>query len=212
MIILVAGCSSVPFQKTRYVPLDKEALLSAVAQYERRLPEYVQLLNTMVIEYNWKKLSCLGVIELDMREHSYAVACLSPLGVKLFEVSGSRDGVRDSYVLGDVMRDDTLINTIGEDLKRIYFDLAPSSGASIIVKKDRALLRRGAGPGIMKYEFGGEDISLINKSYYEQSVLRWKVSYYEYQEKDGALHPGGIVLNNYGQGYRLTLALKEILN
>jgi outer membrane biogenesis lipoprotein LolB len=208
----MVGCSSVPFQKTRYVPQDQAELLRAVEQYDLRLPEYIQLLNTMVIEYQWKKLSCLGVIELKMREHTYAVACLSPLGVKLFEVSGNRDGVTDSYVLADVIRDDALIQTIGEDMKRIYFDLVPSSGASTIVKKDRAIIRRGADAGIMKYEFGGEDISLVNKSYYENNVLKWKVSYYEYQEKDGQLHPGGIVLNNYVQGYRLTLTLKEIMN
>jgi hypothetical protein len=65
---------------------------------------------------------------------------------------------------------------------------------------------------MIKYEFAGPGGHLVEKSYYEKNRLKWKVSYYEYERKDGRIYPVGIIYNNYLYGYSLTLKLKEIFN
>ncbi|MFA4830297.1 MAG: hypothetical protein WC594_13885, partial [Thermodesulfovibrionales bacterium] len=61
-----------------------------------------------------------------------------------------------------------------------------------------------------EYVFAGADGNMVEKNYYEDNTLIWRVSFYEYRQKDGKIYPGGIILNNYKYGYSLTVRLKEI--
>ncbi len=212
ILLFIAGCSSIPFKETDYVSLDQEDPLTVVERYKKNIPDDFQLMNTVILKYFRKKLSCLGFIEVDTREKSYSVACLSPIGLKLFELTGSSEGVKSYFVPFEFKGKDVFTNSIGEDIKRIYFDLIPSSRAKIKRKKFKFVFRDNLGPGVIKYEFAGPDGHLVEKSYYEDNRLKWRVSYYEYKGGNGRIYPWGIIFKNYSYGYSLTFKLKEILN
>jgi hypothetical protein len=212
VILLITGCTSIPFEKTHYVPLDDTDPLTILERYENNLPEHYQLLNAMIMEYNWKKFSCLGLIDVNMREKTFAVACLNPMGLKLFELSGNSEGVNNYFVPDKFPHREAFANEVGEDIIRIYFDLVPSPSARTKRKKFEIIFRNQSGTGTIEHVFAGPDGYLIKKSYYEDNYLNWRVSYYEYEKRNGGIYPGGIIFNNYLYGYSLTLKLKEILN
>lgn len=213
VVLFVAGCTKVPFEKTLYVPLDHADPAAVVKQYENRLPDKYRLLNSVVIKYNGKKFAGLGFVDINATGRTYGLACLTPMGLKLFELSGNDEKVTGYFVPDQITKHkEFFANMIGEDIRRIYFDPVPSTDAVSGLDTYQVIFRQPQGAGTLVYLFAGAGGHLVRKSYYEEHKLMWKVSYYEYQEKESGLYPGGIILNNYKNGYSLTFRLKEVLN
>ncbi len=181
-----------------------------VEDFRKASPESFQIMNTIVFEYNWNKFSGIGYIYVDAGEKTFKAVCINHLGVKLFELSGDRSGTDPRFVLEQFSRKGNFADTVGEDIRRIYFDLTPSAEAQINKKKYQIIFREPAGTGVKEYIFAGAGGHLIEKNYYEENKLSWRVSYYEYRQKEGKIYPRGIIFNNYKYGYSLTVKLKEI--
>lgn len=211
-IVFLSGCSSVPFQKTAYVPLNEDDPSIIIERFKDNLPGRFQLINTIVFMYNWNTFSGIGYIDINTREEKFTVVCINPIGIKLFEISGDKDGVVQHFVLDKFAGEGDFVNAVGEDIKRIYFDLVPSLKAEIKKKKFQVMTRQPWGSGIVEYIFAGADGYLVEKNYYEKDILNWRVSYYEYRQKDGKIYPRGIILKNYKYRYSLTVRLKEIVD
>lgn len=211
-ILFMAGCSSIPFQKTQYVPLEYVEPLTAVEQFEKHSPREFQLLNTIIFQYNWIKFSGIGFIHVNTSERTYTVVCINHMGVTLFEITGNNNGVVSSFALEDFKKKGDFAAVVGEDIKRIFFDLIPSPEAKQTKEKSRIIFQQPFGAGFLDYVFAGPDVNLIKKSYYEDNVLIWTVFYYEYKQNNGKYYPQGIILKHHGYGYSLTVKLKEIRN
>lgn len=209
-IAFIAGCSSIPFQETARVSLESSDPGALLERFRNNSPESFRLLTTVVFQYNLDKLSGIGYMDINTREKAFTVACINAMGVKLFELSGNKDGTVSHFTLEELNKKGDFAAVIGEDIKRIYFDSAPSSGAKINRKKFKIIFDQPYGPGIMEYVFAGAGGNMVEKNYYEDNTLIWRVSFYEYRQKDGKIYPGGIILNNYKYGYSLTVRLKEI--
>ena len=211
-IVFMAGCSSIPFQKTPYVPLESVDPLTAVEQFKKHSPEDFQLLNTIFFQYNWIKFSGIGYIHVNTTERTYTVVCINHMGVKLFEITGNNNGVISSFALEEFKKKGDFATVVGEDIKRIFFDLIPSSEAKQTNEKLQIIFQQPFGAGVLEHVFAGTDVNLIEKSYYEDNALIWTVSYYEYQQNNGKYYPQGIILKHHVYGYSLTVKLKEIQN
>ncbi len=210
LIVCGYGCGSIPFQKTSYVPMRNVDSLALVEQFRQHSPEKFMLINTIVFKYNWNKFSAIGYIDVNTGEKTFKAVCVNPMGLKLFELTGDKDKVDSSSLLEQFSRKGNFAGTVGEDIRRIYFDLTPSSGAKINKKKLKVVFSEPSGPGILVYIFAGSAGFLVEKNYYEDGILNWRVSYYEYRQKDDKFYPAGIILKNYKYGYSLTIKLKEI--
>lgn len=211
-IVFLLGCSSIPFQKTAYVPLNEDDPLIVIERFKDNLPSRFQLINTIVFMYNWNTFSGIGYIDVNTQEEKFTVVCINPIGIKLFEISGDKDGVDQHFVLDKFAEEGDLAGAVGGDIKRIYFDLVPSLEAEIAKKKFQVVTRQPLGSGIVEYIFAGADGHLVEKKYYEKDILNWRVSYYEYQQRDGKIYPRGIIFKNYKYRYSLTVRLKEIVD
>ena len=211
-VVFLSGCSSIPFQKTAHTPLGPEDPLIIVERFSDNLPEHFQLINTIVFEYNWNTFSSIGYIDINTREDRFTVVSINPLGIKLFEISGDKDGIDQHFVLEEFAKKGDFANVVGEDNKRIYFNLVPTPEAEIKKKKYQVISRQLLSSGSMEYIFAGKDGYLVEKSYYNENALIWRASYYEYWQKDGKIYPGGIILKNYKHQYSLTIRLKEIID
>jgi len=211
IMLLVAGCASAPFPDTPLVPLESADPQGAVERFRSGNAENFQLLNTIVFESTWFTFSGIGYLEVNAKDHSYKVACMNHMGVKLFEISGDRDGVLSQSAIGPLADQGDIGRAVGEDIMRVYFDQVPLAQARIVNRKDRLVFRQPSGEGALEYVFAGEPAVLRTKTYYEDNRAVWRVSYYDYQVKDGKYFPKGIVLQNYPHGYRLIVRQKEIL-
>ena len=208
--ILVAGCAGIPFQETSFVSMESVDPQAVLESFRDSSPERFQLLNTIVFQYRFNQFMALGYIDVNTNEKSFRVTSMNPMGVKLFELSGDKESVVSHFVMPELAKRGDVAAFIGMDIKRIYFDLIPSSEAKIEKKKFKIIFRQSSGPGIMEYVFAGVNGNLIEKKYYEDDTLIWQISYYEYQQDKGKLYPRGIVFKSFKYGYSLIVKLKEI--
>ncbi len=207
---LITGCVSVPFREAAEVPLDSSDPRTVVEGFREATPESFQLLSSIVFEYNWLTVAGIGVLDINAADGLYKVVCMNHLGVKLFEFEGNRNGLISQFAIEPLARQGNIAAAVGDDIKRIYFDLTPSADARITVRKHKMIFRQRSGRGALEYEFAGAGGGLARKTYREDERAVWRVSYYEYERKDGKLYPMGIILSNYRHGYRLIVRQKEI--
>jgi len=209
-ILLIAGCSSIPFEEVSFVSMSGLEPLEVVEKYERSLPEHFQVLNTILFKYGWNKFTALGYVDVNIRTKSFTVVSINPMGIKLFELSGNENGVDTHFMLKELGKQGDFASLIGEDMRRVYFDLIPSTKAEIKKKKDRFVFRQESANGVFVHIFAGAEGHLVEKDHYKNNTLHWRVSYYDYRREGGKIYPGGIIFNNYKYGYSLTVTLKEI--
>lgn len=208
--LLLGGCTTVPFRETPPVAMDAVDPLRILEQYRETLPERFQLLTSVVFDYRWRSFAGIGMVEIDRTAQTFRIVCLNPLGVKLFELSGDADKTEPHFVMPQLMEQGgDFPTTVGSDLRRIYFNVVPALEASISRKKHAISFRQPVGSGSLEFDFVGADGELVEKRYYEDDDLIWRVSYYEYREEHGKRFPKGIIFANYRHGYRLTVRVKE---
>lgn len=208
--VLLAGCATVPFRATppaEMAAVDPQRLLE---QHRETLPDRFQLLTSVVFDYRWRSFSGIGMVEIDRGSQAFRIVCLNPLGVKLFELSGDAQTTAAHFVMPQLLEQGgDFATTVGDDLRRIYFELLPLAEAGISRKKHAIIFRQPAGAGSLEFVFAGAAGELVEKRYYEEGDLVWRVSYYEYREEHGKRYPQGIILANHRYGYRLTVRVKE---
>ena len=210
LLLLIAGCGSVPFQRPELVPLEGGDPWNIVKRFQEGAPQRFQLLNTVVFEYNFREFSGIGAVRVDSASGVFRAAGMNPMGVKLFDISGDRGGVTSHYAIEAFSRYGDIAAAVGNDVRRIYFDLVPAKEATIRKRTNKLVFRQPTGGGFLEYLFGGADGDLIEKKYYDDNGIRWRVSYYEYREQQGKRWPRGVVFINYEFGYRLTVRNKEL--
>lgn len=208
--LLLTGCATLPFRETAPVVMDAVDPRRMLEQYREQLPERFQLLTSVVFAYRWRSFAGIGMVECDRGTGAFRIVCLNPLGVKLFELSGDAQTTEAHFVMPQLMEQGgDFATTVGNDLRRIYFGVVPSAQASVSRKKYALVFREPAGSGTLEYVFAGAGEDLVEKRYYEEGDLVWRVSYYEYREISGKRYPQGIILTNHHHGYRLTVRMKE---
>ncbi|OGW48324.1 MAG: hypothetical protein A2078_15440 [Nitrospirae bacterium GWC2_57_9] len=208
LLLCSAACTSVPFRQAELVPLSEDPA-RVVERFRAATPESFHLLSSVVFEYNWQAFSGLSSIEIDRADAGFKVAGMTAMGVKLFELSGDREGITTRYSVAALSKYGDLAAAVGNDIRRIYFDLVPGPQATIWRRKKKLVFRQPSGTGFLEYVFAGAAGDLIEKNYYEDSGIVWRAAYYEYADQRGKRFPQGIVFIHYDYGYRLTVRHKE---
>ncbi len=209
-ILYCGGCAGIPFKEVSYAPVGKIEPAKAREQFRSDLPSRFQLISTIVFKYGWRNFSAIGYTAVDSENKTFTVVGLTPVGIKLFELSGDNGNVECRFALEEFTRKGNFAGMVAEDIRRIYFDRVPDADAVAHKEKDRIIFRKPVAEGTLEYIFAGENNSLIEKRCLVDDQKIWAVFYYEYIRKDGKLHPAGIIFKNYRYGYQLTTKLKEI--
>lgn len=210
MVLLATGCAEIPFRKTELISVESADPKRVVEQFKTNSAEQFQLLNTVVFEYSWNTFMGIGYIDINRQNSQFKVVCLNPLGVQLFELSGDRDTIVTHNAMPMLLQHGDLPTAVGTDIRRIYFDLVPADTARISMGTYSIKFRQPYASGFVEYEFAGKGEELVEKVYYENDEIVWRISYYEYQEQNGKHYPQGIIMVNYKYGYQLTVRQKEL--
>ncbi len=208
--VLSACATSMPFKEPVLGPLANTDPQAVIDRFRSAAPDEFRLVSTIVFDYHWFTVSGIGYVEIDRVGGRYKVVCMNQLGVKLFEFEGDRNGLVRQYAIEPLARAGNVAEAVGKDIQRIYLDLTPSSVSRRRSGKNTLIVRERAGEGSIDYEFAGPDGNLLKKTYREDHRAVWRVSYYDYQEKNGKLYPAGIIFANYRYGYRLIVRQREI--
>jgi len=209
LLLALTGCLQVPFPESALVLIGSEDAQRIVERFQAGMPDSFQLLNTIVFEYNSRKFSLIGSIEVDRRNGLFRAMCMNPMGVKLFELTGDRTTVTNEYTIAAFSRYGDITTVIGNDIRRIYFDLAPSSAAVVWRGTNTVRFRQHSGAGSLEYVFSGGAGDLLAKNFYDDNGIVWQVRYYDYREQSGKRMPHGILFVHYEFGYHLTVREKE---
>jgi len=213
LCLLVAGCATVPFEaepKADFRAVDPPAMLKA---FDDSVAKNFELLESVVFSIFGKELTGMGYLAVNADDRSYALSCMNPAGIKIFEFRGVDDRVETLFVppqLGE--REVQFAEAVAQDIRRIYFDWVPPDNAELKRKKDKLVFTEKTESGKVEYIYAGPQRTLVEKKFSKGWKTACRVRYFDYREVNGKQYPYGIVLQNRKYHYRLVLRIKSVHN
>jgi len=209
-LLFLTGCASIPFKDVPRTAPGTNSALTVRAAFARTQDSNYEALQSVVFQLFGRKMTGLGYFSVDTDTSAFALSCMTPMGMKLFDIQGQGDTVEAVFALPQFGKKENLARAVGLDLKRTYFDILPPEKAEIRWKKDRLVFIEHQTDGRTEYDFGGPDQLLLEKRVYAGRKMVCRIRYYEYEPQNGFLYPHGIILENRNYHYRLILRLKSV--
>lgn len=179
-------------------------------RFSLMLPDRFQIISTIAFEYKGQSISFIGYSDIDTKEKIFTVAGINQVGVKLFEITGDSDKTELRFAIEDFTKKGNFAEAVSGDIRKIYFDRLPADSSKVYKKKYEIVFVQDEPEAIMEFVFAGPGNLLVEKRCIVDNKVIWRVNYYEYREKNGKMHPDGIILENIKYGYKLIMRLKEI--
>ena len=211
-ILLCAGCATVPPSCPAALP---EVFMQRFAQ---SLPANFEAMHSVVIgikpHWWWPAIRqvALGCSRVDRATRSYHVICLSPLGMKLFDVACTNGQVRGAFLFTRQGNQEGMVRALGDAVSRVYLDMTPGPHATVIRRGDKLIFQQASGDGRVVYTFSSTNALLRSKDYYEGRRRTMTITYDNYRPAGDRSFPGSMSLRDYRYGYRLDFVLKEYMD
>lgn len=210
ILLMVAGCATVPFESAPRTAPGAASPDEVRAAFSRTQKPSYEALQSVVFQVFGRKMTGLGYLSIDTSADAFALACMTPMGMKLFEVQGRGDEVEALFALPQFGEKTDLAQAVGEDLRRAYFDNLPGDDADVRRRRHRLTYTQRRAAGRTEYDFGGPRQLLLEKRFYRGRKRVARVRYFDYREHEGYLFPHGLVVDNRAYHYRLILRLKSL--
>ena len=187
-LLAFASCRSLP-------PLAPGDAVRVPVVFEATLPVSFDAQQTMVFEFKphwwWPtiRMTSLGYATVNRKTGDYAVVCLSPMGMKLFDVARS-NGVVATHTMFPMGGDPAAAGkAISDDISNLYFNLVPRADASLKQKGNRLVFRGDRN----EYEFDNATGRLVRKEVRDHGV-RSTLVFSDYRVENGSCYPGLMTL------------------
>jgi hypothetical protein len=209
LLLLLTGCSELPFRPTELVPVTprRQAELSAGMWSSGRAPLLIR--QSALFELMGMRVPLAGIMKLDTGAGSARLVGMNDMGVKLYDISVDCNSSHANFVIPDLARYPGFADAVAASVRRIFLEPAPAEGDALTLRNRSYLLTRDSDDGKVSFSFGGADAQLLEKRF-EGKKQSWRVGYYQYQRSGDLLFPGGIVLDDQRAGYRLTLWIESV--
>ena len=208
--VVLTGCVTCPFPEPEPYASGGAAPADVPARFESRLAPRFEQVNAIVFRFHMQELTALGMASVDRSNRSFAVTCMTPIGVKLFDIVCTQGCVKGQFVHPELARrGGDLPQAAGGDLVRTYFDLQPPAGASFQMKDGRLVFEAIDATGVTEYRYAWRDGRLAEKIRFENGSRVWMIAYRDYAGAVDGLVPTGIVIENRQFGYRLVVSARE---
>ncbi len=204
------GCVTAPYPAPDPFVAGQEPQAGVPARFAARLAPSFEQVNALVFRFKLHDMAALGVASVDLPTRSFAATCMTPLGVKLFDVVCSGGRVEGRFVHPELAkRGGDLAQAAGADLTRAYLDWQPPERTPHAVRDGRLVFAAADATGVTEYRYAWRDGRLAEKIRFEKGRRLWSVEYRAYASGDGGLIPTGIVIANRQYGYRLVVSTRE---
>jgi len=208
-ILLLAGCTTLPFEKTPDVALAPGLSAAQLAAHAWPAADaHYRIRQTVLFELRGAKVPMTGLMDLDMRRGTIRLVALNDLGVKFFDLELDREGEQLHYLLPELARFPDFGQVVASAVRRMFLQPRPTGNEQLEYLEKRYRLFRQENGIKLRFDFGGTGSHLL-ASEAEGPDQEWRIDYYEHAGKAPAA-PGGIILQDFIQGYRLTLWLDEV--
>lgn len=163
--------------------------------------------SALVFHYRWMDMAAVGVASVDRETRSLAVTCMTPLGVKIFEVVCTNGVVAKSFVMPALAdKAGPIASSAGADMMFAYFDLLPPATAEWHLTKTRLVFKARDVYGVTEYRYAWAEGRLAEKVRLEKDRLAWRVEYRAYTATDLGLVPTALRIVNGRSGYRIDVS------
>ncbi len=215
LCLSLGACYSPPFRRTELAPLGDVEPEKVVARFGERLPAVFETENTLIFRFFRNEIAALGYASVNRETESFEIVCVNHMGVMLFHISGDDSGNHLRYAMPEFKEHPEFVDAVGNDIRRVYFDLLPREPADAQVRNNRIIYRQAHNDTSDVFVFGGEENLLIEKSERTRWRTMWKVNFYEYfqvsgDEQPAYIFPRGIVLHNRRYRYRLIIRTRSV--
>lgn len=210
LILLLVACGKAPFESAPRVQLTEKDPQRIQAHFAETLPKRFQRIDTLTFQYGMRRMSAIGITDVDLEAKTFTVVGLTPMGIKLFDLSGDMQSVNSRFVSPIFAQHKKFAQSIADDIRRIYFHRIPTPFAQVSVGKYQAVYQQQTDLGRLTHIFSGEIPHLTAKRFHRNSRLHWQVQYFGYRVEDGVIHPIGIYMKNSRYNYSLAVKLEEI--
>ena len=208
LVLLLGGCASIPFEQPLLAPTRALTAAELLAADWRTVPGGWRIRQSGLFELRGVRLPMEGFLELDNDGRRVRLVALEGLGLKLFDLTVTVDGVEVHHLLPDLAKDPRLAEAVAASVRRIFLAPRPDAGDRLEIRKRDYRLTRPGGERV-EFLFGGEP-PLLLETRVRGAAGDWRVGYYQYREAAGVPIPEGILLQDRRAGYRLTLWLESV--
>ena len=211
LLLFFSGCATVPFESEPEADFRDVDPVAVVDEFDAAVGQRFELLQSVVFSFIGKGFTGLGYLSIDPDADAYALSCMTPAGITLFELRGEGDEVEALSMPPQLEKHgDRMAESMGRDLRRIYFDWSPPAEAAVKHKRNQLVFRSKQADETVEYTFSGSRRLLTEKRFSKGWKTRCIVRYYDYEEIEGRLYPKGIILYNKQFHYRMVLRLKTL--
>jgi len=209
-LAVLSGCATAPFADPEpYTSADSDPDKVPAAFAARVAPRFEQV-NAVVFHFRRRAITALGMAAVDRPARAFTVTCMTPLGVKLFDVVCRGGRAEGRFVHPALERfGGDLAQAAATDLARAYLDWQPPPGATATAARDRLVFTAADAAGTTAYRYAGRDGRLAEKVRVEDGRRRWSVAYRDYAQDSKGLVPRGLVIENRQYGYRLVVTTRD---
>ena len=208
---LLTGCATLPFpDPPSFVPSAEAPADTLPARFAARLAPRFEQVNAVVFTFRMRRLAALGLVAVDRPAQAFTVSCMTPLGVKLFDVAATGGVVVARFVHPALAaRGGDLAQAVATDLARAYFDWTPAPGVPGASRRSRVVFTSTDAQGTTDYRYAWADGRLAEKVRREGGRRRWSIAYRGYADTPGGLVPTAMGIDNHQYGYRLVVSARE---
>lgn len=210
LTMCVGGCAAKPFERPPLPILNNPNPTAMRQSVAHSLANQFTSDDTIVIDAPFHKMAILGVLQIDRPAGTFELVGLNPMGVELFHLSGDSSGTKIRSALPPLMEQQEILLSIGQDIRRMYFDLVPQDSAAADPHSTFVRFTEKTPDGTIVYEMGGEPTALLEKRLEGFFGAIWRVRYYQYTAAKGeTLYPRGIVMDNAHYHYRIIVKNRD---
>ncbi len=215
LLAVGGGCRTSPFAHPEYPQLDRSEseLRAELADWNAgRNTQPLVVHSNMVIDYGFFSLALLAVVQADFPTREIKAAAVTPVGMKMFELSGRNGAVENSAIAAVIPEKDRaeFAEAIFRDLNRIFFDLeAPADGEWLPEERMLVIRRKLPDGRTEKYHFAGNPLRLTAKSCGGFFRKDYQVDFYDYTRTAAGWQPGKVFYRNCRGSYTIAVRNTE---
>ncbi|MEJ2201406.1 MAG: hypothetical protein P8X63_10395 [Desulfuromonadaceae bacterium] len=187
LVVVLGGCSSVPFARPRLVPTRELTVNELLAPFWLDGDDVYRMRQTGLFRYGKEELPLEGFMELNAAGRQARLLIFDGMGLKLLDLTVSAEGVEEHYLHPELRQQPYLAEAVGASVRRIFLRPQPAPDNVLEIEGRCYRLRPANGTGL-SFIFGGEPPLLLEK-HSVGPTEHWQVSYYQYRQLAGRLIP-----------------------
>lgn len=209
LLLLTSACATVPFADTVPTPTIPRTAAELSGALWNSGREKLLIRQSALFEFGRMSVPVAGIMKLDLAAKSARLVGMNDMGVKLYDISVDVASSKTNFIIPDLAVHPGFAEAVAASVRRIFISPQPGPDDKLERTATHYLLSRDISGGTVNFTLGGVNRQILEKTF-RGAAESWRARYYQYQQQQGRLFPGGIVLDDEVAGYRLTLWIESV--